>query len=71
MVTSATSANLSPLLFLERSASVYPDKAACIYDGGVTTYAQFYERVRRHAAALQSVGVDVHATCKREGYSSG
>ena len=57
MVTSATSANLSPLLFLERSASVYPDKAACIYNGGVTTYSQFYERVRRHAAALQSVGV--------------
>ena len=57
MVTSATSANLSPLLFLERSASVYPDKAACIYNGGVTTYSQFYERVRRHAAALKSVGV--------------
>ncbi len=57
MVTSATSANLTPLLFLERSASVYPDKAACIYNGGVTTYAQFYDRVSRHAAALQSVGV--------------
>ena len=57
MLTSATSANLSPLLFLERSASVYPDKAACIYNGGVTTYSQFYDRVRRHAAALQSVGV--------------
>ena len=46
------------MLFLERSASVYPDKAACVYNGGVTTYAQFYERVRRHAAALQSVGVE-------------
>ncbi len=57
MVTSATSANLTPLLFLERSAAVYPDKAACIYNGGVTTYAQFYDRVRRHAAALRSVGV--------------
>ena len=57
MVTSTTSANLSPLLFLERSASVYPDKAACIYNGGGTTYGQFYDRVRRHAAALQSVGV--------------
>ena len=57
MVTSATSANLTPLLFLERSAAVYPDKAACIYNGGVTTYAQFYDRVRRHSAALRSVGV--------------
>ena len=41
MTSSATSANLTPLLFLERSAAVYPDKAACIYNGGVTTYAQF------------------------------
>lgn len=57
MVASATSANLTPLLFLERSASVYPEKPACIYNGGVTTYAEFYERVRRHAAALKSVGV--------------
>ena len=57
MVTSATYANLTPLLFLERSAAVYPDKAACIYNGGVTTYAQFYDRVRRHAAALQGIGV--------------
>ncbi len=57
MVTNATSSNLTPLHFLERSASVYPNKAACIYNGGVITYAQFDERVRRHAAALRSVGV--------------
>ena len=58
MLTSATSDQLSPLLFLERSAAVYPHRAACIYNGGVTTYGQFYQRVRRHAAALRGVGVE-------------
>ena len=58
MITSATSQDLSPLLFLERSALVYPQRAACVYNGGVTTYAALYERVRRQAAALRSVGVE-------------
>ena len=56
-VNSATSQVLSPMSFLERSAAVYPDRAACIYNGAVTTYGSLHERVRRHAAALQSVGV--------------
>ena len=54
---SASTHNLSPLLFLERSAAVYPHRAACVYNGAVTTYALFYERVRRQAAALRSLGV--------------
>ena len=57
MLTSATSDQLTPLLFLERSAAVYPQRAACIYNGAVTTYAEFDARVRRHAAALHQVGV--------------
>ena len=57
MLTSATSDNLNPLLFLERSAAVYPQRAACIYNGAVTTYAKFDERVRRQAAALRRAGV--------------
>ena len=57
MLTSATSDNLNPLLFLERSAAVYPQRAACIYNGAVTTYARFEERVRRQAAALRRAGV--------------
>ena len=58
MTTSnATAGNLSPLLFLERSAAVYPHRPACIYNGAVTTYARFYERVRRQAAALRGAGV--------------
>ena len=56
-VNSATSQVLSPMSFLERSAAVYPDRAACVYNGAVTTYGSLHERVRRHAAALQSVGV--------------
>ncbi len=57
-IHSATSQILSPLLFLERSASVYPHRAACIYNGAVTTYAQLYDRVRRQAAALRGAGVE-------------
>ena len=57
MLTSATSDKLSPLLFLERCAAVYPRRAACIYNGAVTTYAEFDARVRRHAAALRQAGV--------------
>ena len=57
-IGSATSQNLSPLQFLERSATVYPRRAACVYNGAITTYGQLRERVRRHAAALRSVGVE-------------
>ena len=56
-IPTASTQKLTPLLFLERSAAVYPHRAACIYNGAVTTYALFYERVRRQAAALRSVGV--------------
>ena len=56
-IPTASTQKLTPLLFLERSATVYPHRAACIYNGAVTTYARFYERVRRQAAALRSVGV--------------
>ena len=57
-IGSATSQHLSPLQFLERSATVYPRRAACVYNGAITTYGQLRERVRRHAAALRSVGVE-------------
>ena len=56
-IPTASTQKLTPLLFLERSAAVYPHRAACVYNGAVTTYALFYERVRRQAAALRSVGV--------------
>ena len=43
-IGSATSQNLSPLQFLERSATVYPRRAACVYNGAITTYGQLHER---------------------------
>ena len=50
--------NLTPLSFLERSAFVYPDKPAVIYDDRVYTYGHFEKRVRRLAAALRDSGVE-------------
>ena len=42
---------LNPVDFLERSALVYPNKAAILYDGRTTTYAEFHGRVNRLAGA--------------------
>jgi fatty-acyl-CoA synthase len=49
--------NLNPASFLERAAMVYPDKPAVVYNGRSISYAEYHERSRRLAAALQSVGV--------------
>ena len=48
---------LTPISYLERSASVYPDKTAVIHGHTRFTYAQFYERCRRLASALSRRGV--------------
>jgi fatty-acyl-CoA synthase len=48
---------LSPLAFLRRSATVYPDKVAIIHGEGRTTYAQMHERCRRLASALKRRGI--------------
>jgi len=44
---------LSPLSFLARAASVYPDKPAVIHGDRSFTYAQLYARCRRLASALR------------------
>ena len=49
--------SLSPLSFLERSASVYPDKPAVVYGDRSHTYAHLYDRVKRLAGALKGAGV--------------
>ncbi len=50
-------ADLNPVDFLSRSAYVYREKIAVV-DGAVRrTYPQLLERVRRYAAALQSLGI--------------
>ena len=56
-MTSVSYQNLNPALFLERAAMVYPDKPAVVYNGRAVSYAEFHERSRRLASALQSVGV--------------
>ncbi len=48
---------LSPVKFLGRSASVYPDKVAVIHGEKRFTYREFQERVHRLASALKSKGI--------------
>jgi fatty-acyl-CoA synthase len=48
---------LSPLLFLERSAAVYPDKVAVVHDDRRYTYREFGARVNRLASALRAAGL--------------
>jgi fatty-acyl-CoA synthase len=48
---------LSPLSFIERSASVYPDRAALIYGALRQNWRDTYARCRRLASALAKRGV--------------
>ena len=57
MPNSVSFQDLSPLSFLDRSAAVYPNKPAVIYNGATLTYAQLDERVTRLASALRQAGV--------------
>ena len=48
---------LSPLSFIERSASVYPDRIAVIYGARRQTWQETYARCRRLASGLRQRGV--------------
>ncbi|MFT6556792.1 acyl-CoA synthetase [Sneathiella sp.] len=48
---------LSPLTFLERSASVYPDKTAMIHGDWSYSYSEFFARCKRLASALSKRGI--------------
>jgi fatty-acyl-CoA synthase len=48
---------LTPLGFLERAASVFPDHTAVIHGPLRRSYAEFYARARRLASALSKHGV--------------
>jgi fatty-acyl-CoA synthase len=48
---------LTPLSFLARSASVYPEHIAIIHGKQRTTYAAFYARARKLASALVKAGI--------------
>ena len=51
---------LSPVSFLERSASVFPEKPAVVHGARRYTYRQFHERVNRLASALRGAGMARH-----------
>ncbi len=53
---------LTPLSFLARTASVYPQKPAVIHDERTFTYAQLYARCRRLASALRQRGIGLGDT---------
>ncbi len=53
----ANFAALSPLSFIERSASVYPDRTAVIYGSRRQTWGDTYARCRRLASALLQRGI--------------
>ncbi len=48
---------LTPLSFLERSASVFPDQTAVIHGPLRRSYREFYARTRRLASALRQRGI--------------
>jgi fatty-acyl-CoA synthase len=48
---------LTPLTFLERAASVFPQRTEIVHGARSYTYAQYYARARRLASALAKRGV--------------
>ena len=53
----ANYASLTPLSFLERAASVYPQRVSVIHGGERYTWKETYERARRLASALARRGI--------------
>ncbi|MGH6865867.1 MAG: acyl-CoA synthetase [Methyloceanibacter sp.] len=53
---------LTPLVFLERAASVHPDHTAIIHGGEPISYRNFYARSRQFASALASRGIGLGDT---------
>jgi fatty-acyl-CoA synthase len=48
---------LTPLTFLERAASVFPERVAIVHGKQRFSYAQFYERAKKLASALAKRGI--------------
>src|SRR5512146_456726 len=48
---------LTPLVFLERAASVHPNHTAVIHGKARTTYDEFYARTRKLASVLAARGL--------------
>ena len=60
--TPANFAPLTPLQFLERSASVYPDQLSIIHGPRHYTWSQTYARCRQLASALEKSGIGLGDT---------
>ena len=60
--TPANYATLTPLQFIERTASVYPDHVALIHGERRQNWAETYARCRRLASALVKVGIGIGDT---------
>ncbi len=58
----ANYATLTPLQFIERTASVYPEKLALIHGPRRQTWAETYTRCRKLASALEKHGIGVGDT---------
>ena len=58
----AAVAALSPLTFLERAAFVYPDRLSVVHGAQRFTWKETYERCRRLAYALTTLGVGKNDT---------
>ncbi|MDC8805183.1 acyl-CoA synthetase [Halomonas pacifica] len=55
--TAANHVALSPLSFIKRAAAVYPDRTALIYHETRHSWRQTYDRCRRLASLLRSLGI--------------
>ncbi|WP_321800328.1 acyl-CoA synthetase [Caballeronia sp. J97] len=60
--TAANFAALTPLMFIERAASVYPTRAAIVHGDVRRNWAETYARTRRLASALAVRGIGVNDT---------
>ncbi len=58
----ANFAALTPLSFLERTASVYPERLAIIHGDLRQTWAQTYARCRQLASSLRQAGIGKNDT---------
>jgi fatty-acyl-CoA synthase len=58
----ANYSSLSPLTFIERAASVYPNRPAVVYNELTYSWSETYRRCRRFASALQQYGVGTNDT---------
>jgi fatty-acyl-CoA synthase len=54
----ANYSSLSPLSFIERAASVYPERAAIIYHDFEQNWRDTYRRCRQFASALKKLGIE-------------